>query len=80
MAFTNTCGFFHCIFVMNVSPTQKKKKKKKKSALSARASPAGVAAPAVVAEPVAVVAAVTSVVCDPLRGPSRLAVSQAGLS
>ena len=27
MAFTNTCGFFHCIFVMNVSPTQKKKKK-----------------------------------------------------
>ena len=26
MAFTNTCGFFHCIFVMNVSPTQKKKK------------------------------------------------------
>ena len=28
MAFTNTCGFFHCIFVMNVSPTQKKKKKK----------------------------------------------------
>ena len=22
--------FFHCIFVMNVSPTQKKKKKKKK--------------------------------------------------
>ena len=29
MAFTNTCGFFHCIFVMNVSPTQKKKKKKK---------------------------------------------------
>ena len=30
MAFTNTCGFFHCIFVMNVSPTQKKKRKKKK--------------------------------------------------
>ena len=28
MAFTNTCGFFHCMFVMNVSPTQKKKKKK----------------------------------------------------
>ena len=23
MAFTNTCVFFHCIFVMNVSPTQK---------------------------------------------------------
>ena len=34
MAFTNICGFFHRIFVMNVSPTQKEKKKKKKKRLS----------------------------------------------
>ena len=33
-----------------------------------------------VAEFVAVAAAVTSAVCDPLRGPSRLAVSLVGLS
>ena len=26
----NNCGFFHCIFVINVTPTQKKKKKEKK--------------------------------------------------